>query len=296
MRVWSEREKGDWEACVATSYARGLLYGGVSMAAPYTQAEREKLEVVPDESQNLASTDLMALKVYGVKLRPVTVSTIEQAVARVGVGLCLTGKGSPGIQYQPGFAGLHEIFMVPLSSTKAAVCDPLAPDGAESQVLDASKVIAWVKNAGKGVGPSDAREVKENEFMSVVTRTLFDPERTVSFTEAGVYTGYKLDGSKKVYSLARASSAPASAAVVIDQPSDPKGPGWVEIAGGVWKGYLMKVGGNVVLQDAPKPEPVDCTAAIAEAVAPLTAKITSLEGLLADAKKAAVILKRFGEE
>lgn len=189
LLVWSEREAGDWEACVVTAYSMGLLYGGVRMAAPYTQAQRELLEAVPDEPQNLTTTDAMSLKVYGVKLRPFSTGTVADAVTRVGVGICLTGSGSPGTQWQPGFTGGHEIFYVPTSATVGLLYDPLAPNKSNPEVIAASRIVGWARSPTVGA----AREVKQWEFgpppateeINVITR----PVREDFMTGAGPSAG-----------------------------------------------------------------------------------------------------------
>ena len=162
--VWTEREAGDWEACVVTAYAMGLIHGGVKMPAPYTQLERERLEKVKDEPQDLATTDLMSDAIYKVHLRKLSTGTISDAVTRVNIGLVLTGKGSPGTQWQPGFTGLHEVFYVPTSAQSGYLGDPLAPDRRVFELVAASTIIGWAA----GAGPNQAREVKYDEFAPVI--------------------------------------------------------------------------------------------------------------------------------
>ena len=160
--VWSEREAGDWEACVVTCYAMGLLHGGVKMVAPYTQIERERLEKVKDEPQDLDTTDTMSRLVYKVRLRPPSVTSIAAALGRSGVGMCLTGRGSPGHQWQPGFAGLHEVFWIGLTPLAGDLYDPLAPMFQPPERVAVSKMGAWVV----GIGPTQAREVRKDEFIT----------------------------------------------------------------------------------------------------------------------------------
>lgn len=166
MEVWTEHEgpgtpegQEDFEACVATSYAMGLLYGGVTMPAPYTQAERERLEVVANAPQDLSASDVKALEVYGHRLRgPSVTSSKEAFLARPGLGFCLTGEGSPVDAPVGDF--LHEVFAVALSTTEVRVYDPLLP--AESQPTDFSvgDVAKWML----GVGDNQVREIGKDEL------------------------------------------------------------------------------------------------------------------------------------
>lgn len=172
-KVWTERETGDWEACVAASYAMGLLHGGIKMAAPYTQGEREKLEKVKDEPQNFLVTDAMSQAVYGHKLRPVTIP-ISQAVMRINVGLVLSGKGSPGRQWQAGFTGNHAVFYVPTSSASGYLGDPLAPNMQLFELITSSRIVAWAT--------PDAREVKLNEFQTY-SQAQYEEARRLAYNE-----------------------------------------------------------------------------------------------------------------
>lgn len=158
-RVWTEREAGDWEACVATSYSMGLLYGGFVMAAPYTQKQRELLEVVFDESQDLGASDAKSVQVYGVKLRQPSVTSSKIAfLNRPGTGFCLTGTGSP-VGAQAG-TFTHEIFAICTGLGMMAVYDPLLPEGAQPRTMTVAALAAWVR----GIAPYQAREVRLNEF------------------------------------------------------------------------------------------------------------------------------------
>jgi hypothetical protein len=158
--VWSEREDGDWEACVATAYAMALLYGGVIMPAPYTQAERERLEVRADEPQDLNATDARALEVYGAKLRPASVtSSLSAFLGRPGMGFTATGTGSP--IYDPAGTYTHEVMMVGKTATTLTVYDPLAPPGAAPVDRSVSQMAVW---ATHGLGPNDVREIRQGEL------------------------------------------------------------------------------------------------------------------------------------
>jgi hypothetical protein len=139
LGVWSEIEGGDWEACVISSYLEGLVYGGVTSfpLGVYTQAEREALELIPDEPQDYNTTDGRALARYGVQLRKLSTGSLADAVTRVGVGLVLAGYGDLFI---PSGATIHSVFYLPTSPTAGLLYDPLA------------------------AGPNDAREVRDNEF------------------------------------------------------------------------------------------------------------------------------------
>jgi hypothetical protein len=163
--VWSEREVGDFEACVATSYAMGLLYGGVDMAQPYTQAERERLEVTFNEPQNLPTTDTKAQAVYGAKLRPPAAGISKTAfLARPGVGYCLTGTGSP-LGLQPG-TFIHEVFGVALTREKVMVYDPLARPGSPPAPMTVTALAAWMK----GVADHQVREIRKDELTDMSRR------------------------------------------------------------------------------------------------------------------------------
>jgi hypothetical protein len=168
LEVWTEREgdiagtpqdEGDFEACVATSYAMGLLYGGVIMPAPYTQPERERLEVVANEPQDLAASDEKALEVHGHRLRGPSVTSSKLAfLARPGLGFCLTGVGSP-VGAQAG-TFTHEVFAVAQSTGNALVYDPLLPAKSGPKPVSLPALAAWMK----GVGPNQVREVKLDEL------------------------------------------------------------------------------------------------------------------------------------
>ena len=167
MEVWTEREgdipgtpknEGDFEACVATSYAMGLLYGGVSMPNPYSQAERERLEVVSREPQDLPACDIKAIEIYGHRLREPSVTTKPAFLARPGLGFCLTGVGSP-VGAQAG-SFTHEVFAVALPSGSIRVYDPLRPAGSQPTDMTVSALAAWMK----GVRAHQVREIKKDEF------------------------------------------------------------------------------------------------------------------------------------
>lgn len=170
--VWTEREgdipgtpmnEGDWEACVAASYSMALLYGGVQMAAPYTQRQRELIEIhgaAADLPQDLAASDTMSMRVYGVKLRGATPGlTAAQALGRPGIGMCLTTNNSPG-GYGTGF--VHEVFWVGVSETAGLLYDPLAPAGSQPQ----SRTVAYMLPFLRGLGDNQLREVKKDEFAA----------------------------------------------------------------------------------------------------------------------------------
>jgi hypothetical protein len=228
MLVWTEREgdiagtpayEGDWEACVATSYAMGLLYGGVTMPAPYTQAERERLEAVYDEPQDLATSDIKAIQVYGKKLRPPSVTTSKAAfLARPGMGFCLTGTGSP-VGAQIG-TFMHEVFAVAQSTTVVRVYDPLRAPGSQPTDMTVTALATWMK----GVGSNDVREIRKDEFMpSYALDTVpflgsngQPTPRQVSFAAGKTYRFWPLTGgTPKSYTPASASSAPADVSAAI---------------------------------------------------------------------------------
>ncbi len=166
MEVWTQREgpgtpvsELDLEACVATSYAMGLLYGGVLMPAPYTQAERERLEVVANVDQDLPACDVKALEVYGHRLRGPSVTNSKAAfLARPGLGFCLTGVGSP-VGAQAG-SFTHEVFAVALPSGSIRVYDPLRAPGSQPTDKSVPDLAAWMK----GVGARQVREIGKDEF------------------------------------------------------------------------------------------------------------------------------------
>ena len=184
LEVWTEREgdiagtpqdEGDFEACVATSYAMGLLYGGVIMPAPYTQAERERLEVVANEPQDLAASDGRALEVHGHRLRGPSVTSSKLAfLARPGLGFCLTGVGSP-VGAQAG-TFTHEVFAVAQSTTNALVYDPLLPANSGPKAVSLPALAAWMK----GVGPNQVREVMLDERSLTAAQPVLVRSRTSS--------------------------------------------------------------------------------------------------------------------
>jgi hypothetical protein len=168
LLVWTEREvddpstplnnEGDFEACVATSYVMGLLYGGVIMPHPYTQAERERLEANPRESQDLNVSDGKAVEVYGHQLRRSSVTTSKtDFLARPGMGYCLTGTGSPLSGTGTFF---HEVFGVAQSRDRVRVYDPLQPAGSQPTDMNVADLARWLH----GIGPNQVREVGMDEF------------------------------------------------------------------------------------------------------------------------------------
>ena len=223
--VWSERERGDFEACVAASYAMGLAYGGVGMTAPYTQAERERLEVVANEPQNLDTTDTKSLAVFHVKLRRPSVTDKRAFFSRPGIGACVTGNGSPG-GFQAG-TFIHEVFVVGVSATEMLLYDPLAPIGAAPQPVTVDKMVAWVR----GLQPHQAREVLKDEFggMAVPLITNIEavaPSSSAQFQQGVNYPFWRYDpatSAKQVFTLTppAATSAPTTARVTFvgEQPA-----------------------------------------------------------------------------
>lgn len=256
VKVWSEKESGDWEACVAASYLMGLVYGGVT-AYPlgiYTQAEREALELVPDEPQDYATTDGQAQARYGVHLRKLSTGSIESAVARPGIGLVLTGYGGLLI---PTEASIHSLFYLPTSPTAGLLYDPLATNQSAGVSIAASRVATWA--AGRA-GPNDAREVRADEFQgeavseSIAEIVLF-PEgpRTWYAKASGAMVGYHLDGTTKSVQLAAGSNALADGVATITQNPQkaPNGSGFHRVINGALEGYFI-LGSKI---DVPAPEP-----------------------------------------
>lgn len=267
--VWSERESGDWEACVPASYLIGLVYGGVRNfpLGIYSQAEREALELVPDEPQDYATTDARALARYGVQLRKLSTGSIADAVTRVGIGLVCTGYGGLLIATE---ASIHSLFYLPTSSTAGLVFDPLAPNQSAGVAISAAQVVAWT--AGRA-GPNQVREVREDEFgdaamsESTATVTLY-PEgpRTWYVKASGVLVGYHLDGSTKSVELAAGSNALADGTATITQDPliAPNGSGFVRVINGALEGYFV-LGSKVDVPEPPElPPGADCDAAVAD--------------------------------
>lgn len=172
--VWTEREgdipgtpqnESDWEACVATAYSMALLYGGVSMAAPYTQAQRELIEYYgapADRDQDLTLSDTKSREVYGVALRGPSVTSSKAAfLARPGLGFCLTGIGSPAGAQAGTF--MHEVFAICVPDGRSlAVFDPLLPAGAVPVNRSIARMAVWMK----GLGANDVREVAKGELAA----------------------------------------------------------------------------------------------------------------------------------
>lgn len=225
--VWTEREadipltainEGDWEACVATSYSMALRYGGVKMEAPYTQKQRELIEAVKDSPQDLGVSDQMSLKVYGVKLRPLSpgITSATQAISRPGVGLCLTGVGSPG-GYQAG-TFTHEVFWAGISTVAGLLYDPLAPPGSRPQTKTIATMAAWVK----GIAAHQIREIRIDEFAggnSMIESLKGYPPGTVIPLTAGVtynFFEYDANGNKIAWSGKYATNTSAATEALVD--------------------------------------------------------------------------------
>lgn len=255
--VWSEKESGDWEACVAASYLIGLVYGGLR-AFPlgiYTQAEREALELVPDEPQDYATTDAQSLARYGVALRKLSTGSIADAVTRVGVGLVCTGYG--GLLIATG-ASIHSLFYLPTSATAGLVYDPLANNQSAGVPISAAQIVTWT--AGRA-GPNQVREVGSDEFVGdtdvgttiAVHHAFPEGSRTWYVKSSGNLVGYALDGSTKTAQLSAGSNAQTDATADISQEpiKAPNGSGFVHVTNGVLAGYYVL--GSMV--DVPAPEP-----------------------------------------
>jgi hypothetical protein len=288
-RVWTEREgdvpgtpadEGDFEACVATSYVMGLLYGGVRMNAPYTQAERERLEVVTREPQDLRASDRKAKEVYGRVLRGPSVTTSKVAfLARPGLGYCLTGVGSP-VGAQAG-TFIHEVFAVAVSATTVRVYDPLLQGTSGPKDRSVQAIAAWMK----GIAPHQVREVRRDEFSSgsaeedaltEVTITLFaDGPHTCAIPVGGTVEGWNLEGRQKSRAWPTGSSFQADAQVSIRQ--DPqKAPNGTFVRGidGVYQRLYVPI--SQVSVGPPTNPPPDLAA--------LKAELAETKAALADAK------------
>lgn len=288
MEVWTEREgdnpatpnvnEGDWEACVATAYEMGLLFGGVTMAAPYTQAEREKLEAVYDTSQDLSISDGMARAVYGHALRGPTVTSSKAAfLARPGLGFCLTGVGSP-VGAQAG-TFMHEVFGYARSTTVVRVYDPLRPAGSQPTDMTVAAMAAWMK----GVGPNDVREVARDEFGVTDTTTTTYPAPRTWLTKGGALSGYRLSpaptSTSGVFNAGSPAHSDAEVQITPTPAGWPAGP-YQRVIDGKFAGFLV-ANSAVSLQPVPLPPTTDCTKAVADAVKPLNEEIARLKGLIA---------------
>jgi hypothetical protein len=249
--VWTERESGDWEACVITAYLMGLLYGGAPIPDPYTQAEREALEVAADEPQDFDTTDTRAQARYGVQLRKLSTDTIAYAVTRIGVGLVMAGYGGLLI---PTGAPIHAVFYVPATAIAGWLFDPLAPDRSAPVSIAASRMVAW----SKGAGPNDVREVREDEFVpdaDVQVRPYPTPRTWL--TKGGVLVGRRLDPAPLVASQTFVAGSPAHSSAeytITPTPAGwPPGPYQLVIDGGL-AGYLV-ANSEVTLPDPVWPAP-----------------------------------------
>jgi hypothetical protein len=233
----------------------GLLYGGLVMSAPYTQAERERLELVADEPQDLGTTDGRALAVYGARLRgPTAGLTAAQFLARPGIGMCLTGYGSP-CGYQAG-TFTHEVFAVGKTADTITVYDPLAPPGAGPTDKSVSYMAGWLK----GLGGNDLREIRANELgagdmgETIVTLSVYPEGPRVWRAAGGLTTGYLPNGSTKQATFAAGSWAHADgvASITQDPQKAPNGSGFVHLVDGVLAGYYLVRDAGAV---DPAPEP-----------------------------------------
>lgn len=308
-KVWTEREgdipgtimnEGDWEACVATAYSMALLYGGVKMAQPYTQYQRELIEyygAAADRDQNLDLTDIKSIQVYGVKLRLPSVWSNAAALARPGVGMCLTGTGSPG-GYATGTFG-HEVFWIATSTTAGLLYDPLAPAGSAPLVKSVATMAAWARP----LSATNSREVKAWEFGPPPATGVKMAIRPVSeeFTTGTGQVGgqFYVDGpgvgtAKWFTQATRVTS--------IGETTDGL---WRVLfyVGGTGQGEYLWMARSKLTPIAgtrspaagyaaslpippcpptPPPAVVDCAVAVADAVAPLKQRITELEQAIID--------------
>lgn len=165
--VWTEREAGDWEACVIAAGLMALMYGGVYKfpLGAYTQAEREALEPVWDEPTNFSGMNAAFQKRYGIQIRALSTGSIADAVTRKGIGLLLAGKfgiGSIANPTVPGTLGAftHASFFVPLGDGRCLYYEPMDANMSEPRVVSNSQVINWAK----GADANSAREVRQWEF------------------------------------------------------------------------------------------------------------------------------------
>jgi hypothetical protein len=258
--VWTEREVGDWEACVATSYAMGLLYGGVTMRAPYTQAQRELLEVTADAPQDLNTTDARARQLFSRTLLLPSVTTSETAfLARPGMGFCLTGVGSP-VGAQAG-TFTHEVFGVAMSTSVIRVYDPLLPPGAAPIDRSVAHMTAWMN----GIASHQVREIRKDYFVAdrTVTATPFigadgkPYQKQISFKAGVKVTGYNLLGEPEAFTAGTGgSAAPADAECVIVAANAPFATlpsGWLRITAGVFLDhpYIHETSAGIVVPADP---------------------------------------------
>lgn len=279
--VWTEREGGDWEACVISSYLIGLVYGGLAVfpLGIYSQAEREALEKVADEPQDYYTTDAVAQARYGIQLRKLSTGSIPDAVTRVGVGLVLAGYGALLI---PTTAPIHSVFYLPVSATAGLVFDPLAVNQSAGVSIAASQIVAW----SKGAGPNDAREVKENEFaMNTPGGKLAGPPigtfeigaghaliKTADTTEHYQYRTWP--GGRTTFAVIAAvdlTSYPAGAPVDIEGNSPPRNGRdevfWVSDPDFGCDVYALRQDGVFTPTAVSAPAPADCGEAVRQAVA-----------------------------
>jgi len=287
--VWSEREGGDWEACVISSYLIGLVYGGLHSfpLGIYTQAEREALEQVADEPQDYHTTDATSQARYGVQLRKLSTGGIDDAVTRVGIGLVAAGYGGLLI---PTTAPIHSVFYLPTSQTAGLLFDPLAANQSAGVPIDASRIVAW----SKGAGPNDAREVKENEFaMATDVQVRAYPTPRTWLTKGGVLVGRRLDPAPLTMSGTFLGGSPALASAeytIAPTPAGwPAGP-YQLVMNGAMAGYLV-ANSDITLPDpvwplpptpTPTPPPAGVTEAEVEAIVkaavdPVAADVADLD-------------------
>ena len=290
LGVWSEREGGDWEACVISSYLEGLVYGGVTNfpLGVYTQEEREKLERIPDEPQDYNTTDVVAQARYGVHLRKLSTDTLQNAVTRVGIGLVLAGYGSLNIATN---APIHSIFYLPMNTGAGLVFDPLAANQSAGVLTLAAKVLKWAK----GAGPNDAREVRKGEFNTVTLTTVKAEDWLPTQNPTGASNGVLRETPDKAAAIvARIPIGTPVRSIAEIATTAPAGDNnWRLTEYNSKPAYMLrrdwspKVAGGDPKVDAEfdaflqgKSFASDCTQAVKDATASLNAQIVALHGLI----------------
>ena len=233
---------------------------------------------------------------YGITIQSPTPYSQSQLLAALNIPgrvYGIAGKlanypaGHARRRWAPTFEGFHAVAVVTLGGGKAIWLDPMAPMRFAGDTID---IIEVANTFALGNYPNDARYVEGGDMTTIVNATQFlgldgkPAVRTVSF-KPGTYTAYRLDGTTKPYTLAAASSASSDARCTILQSDNkaPKGSGWIRIVSGVWAGmYMVEIQPGVAVAPDPVPPPLDCSDAVADAVAPLNAEIAALNADVAD--------------
>lgn len=181
-----------------------VVFGGFT-AFPlgiYTVAEREALERSDSQPDEVGASEFDITEAvrnrYKLALR---VPTASLGTSLNTAGIAMTVGGSNGRfpaghflrRWDPGFAGLHEVCVIPLGGGRSLWLDPLAPWRYAGDIVNNTTVLSWA------FGGTSYRYVKQDEFLEVSVKIEFKLEKwNLDATSTRIVTigaPYKSDGT-----------------------------------------------------------------------------------------------------